>query len=393
MKYSFSILVISLALFLAGAGAPLRAEASEVAGWIPYWAATKGFKDAKRNFDSIDTVHLFAYTIKKDGSLLDQMKLDKSTAKRFVTDANQAGVEVIPTIMTSNTNGIHALLSSESARADHIEEIVRMVEEGDYAGVDIDYEGKKAETKEYFSLFLTELKEELGSKTLSCTIEARTPADSLYTVVPGTLRYANDLDVIGDVCDVVNVMTYDQQRADLKLNKARQGAPYYPVADPEWVEKVAKLMTESIPESKLMLGVATYGREVEVTVSPEWFQSYDSLWAVNPSYALSQAKKAKVTPTRNAAGELSYTYLPKKSKVKFSKSLDIPSNTPKGMEVAARALAHANKTGDSVKFNMVWWSDAVAVAQKADLAENLGLRGIALFKIDGGEDKAIWNSL
>lgn len=393
MKYFFSLPLISLALFLGLSGAPLRAEASEVAGWIPYWAASAGFKDAKKNFDSLDTVYLFAYTVKKDGSLLDQMKLDKSAAKRFIKDANKAGVDVIPTIMTSDTNGIHAILSNDSNREDHIEEIVEMVEQGDYAGVDIDYEGKKAETKEYFSAFLTELKKELGSKTLSCTIEARTPPDSLYTVVPGTLRYANDLDVIGDVCDMVNVMTYDQQRADIKLNKARQGAPYYPVADPEWVEKVAKLMTQSIPKSKLMLGVATYGREVEVTVSPDWFQSYDSLWAVNPSYAVSQAKKAKVTPTRNAAGELSYTYLPKKSKVKLSKSLDIPSNTPKGMEVAARALAHANKTGDTVKFNMVWWSDAVAVASKVDLAEELGLRGISIFKIDGGEDKAIWKSL
>lgn len=393
MKYFVSISGISLALLLVGAGVPLRAHASEVAGWIPYWAASAGYKDAKQNFDTLDTVYLFAYTVKKDGRLHDQMKLDKRAAKHFIKDANKAGVAVIPTIMTSDTNGIHAILSDESSREDHIEEIVDMVEDGDYAGVDIDYEGKKAETKEYFSLFLTELKEELGSKTLFCTIEARTPPDSLYTTVPGTLRYANDLDVIGDVCDVVNVMTYDQQRADLKLNKVRQGAPYYPVADPEWVEKVVQLMTQSIPKSKLMLGVATYGREVEVTVSPDWFQSYDSLWAVNPSYAVSQAKKVKVTPTRNAAGELSYTYLPKKSKAKLSKSLDIPSNTPEGMEVAARALAHANKTGDTVKFNMVWWSDATAIAQKVDLADTLGLRGISLFKIDGGEDKALWKSL
>lgn len=393
MKHFFSVPVIAFAFIFGFSGLPARVHAADVAGWIPYWAASAGYKDAKKNFDSLDTVYLFAYTVKKDGSLLDRMKLDKSAAKRFVKDAHAAGVEVIPTIMTSDTNGIHALLSSDTKRRDHIQHIVDMVDKGDYAGVDIDYEGKKADTKEYFSLFLTELKKELGSKTLSCTIEARTPPDSLYADVPDVLRYANDLDDIGDVCDVVNVMAYDQQRADLKLNKARQGAPYYPIADRDWVEKVVRLMTKSIPASKLMLGVATYGREVEVTVSPEWFQSYDSLWAVNPSYAISQAKKAKSTPTRNAAGELSFTYLPKKSKVKFSKSLDIPANTSKGMEVAARALAHANKTGDTVTFNMVWWSDATAVREKMDLAKSLGLKGVSIFKIDGGEDRAIWTML
>lgn len=373
--------------------APMSASAAgEVAGWIPYWEASKGMKDAKKHFSELDTVYLFAYTVSKTGGLKDQMDLDGRTAERFVKDAEKADVEVLPTVMWSDTNAIHDVLSDSKKRAAHVKEIAEMVEDGDYAGVDIDYEGKKADTKDYFSAFLRELDAALDGKKLSCTVEARTPADSLYTVVPPTIRYANDLAVIGSVCDVVNVMTYDQQRADLKLNKARQGAPYYPVADPEWVRKVANLMVQSIPKSKLMLGVATYGREVEVTVSPDWYQAYTQLWSVNPSYAKSEAKKQKVTASTNAAGEQTFTYIPKKSKVKLT-GVSAPKGTPSGMEVAAKALAYANKTGETVKFNMVWWSDAAAVGQKADLAEELGLRGISIFKIDGGEDSGIWRRL
>jgi peptidoglycan hydrolase-like protein with peptidoglycan-binding domain len=39
------------------------------------------------------------------------------------------------------------------------------------------------------------------------------------------------------------------------------------------------------------------------------------------------------------------------------------------------------------------WSDAEAVKAKAELAKQLGVRGIAIFKIDGGQDPALWSVL
>ena len=41
----------------------------------------------------------------------------------------------------------------------------------------------------------------------------------------------------------------------------------------------------------------------------------------------------------------------------------------------------------------VTWSDSVAIAQKIALAKQLGIRGVAIFKIDGGEDQNLWNYL
>ncbi|MEK7136288.1 MAG: glycosyl hydrolase family 18 protein [Patescibacteria group bacterium] len=325
----------------------------KITGWIPYWKVAEGTKDARNNLDKLDVLYPFSFTVKKDGSLNDLGDLENKNWAKLFREAKKARVEIIPTVMWSNANMMQQILSDPVARKNHIKKIVEMVEDGNYAGVDIDYEGKMASTKDFFSLFIEELKEELGDKTLVCTIEARTPPDSLYRIIPNPLVYANDYARLGQACDVFQIMTYDQQRADIKLNDAKRGSPYAPTADADWVEKVIKLALEDIPNHKIMLGVPTYGAEYEVTVSPNWYQGYKKLWALNPEYGIKTAKKYKTRASTNSAGELAFSYLPKESNLKLAKSLTIPKNTPKGLEIAARVLAHANKTGETVKFNYV----------------------------------------
>ena len=156
-----------------------------------------------------------------------------------------------------------------------------MVDDGRFDGVNIDYEGKNAETIDYFSEFLEELEDELGRDELTCTIEARTPPESRWRIVPSEIKWANDYEEMNRHCDWVELMTYDQQRADLKLNKERAGEPYMPVSDVDWVEKVLEYALEDIDEDKIMLGVPTYGREWELIVKPDWYSDYRSQGAIN----------------------------------------------------------------------------------------------------------------
>jgi spore germination protein len=386
VRLTLSALILALVISV-----PVSASAAEFSGWIPYWSGSKGTRDAQRHLDQLDMIHPFAFSVQPDGKLKDLAGLKKSSWAKLIKEARSEDVLVVPTIMWSDTTNIHTILSNEKSRKDHVKRIADMVKKGKYDGVDIDYEGKRSDTKEYFSLFLKDLDAALGSKQLVCTIEARTPPDSLYRTIPPVINYANDFVVINRHCDRVNIMTYDQQRADLKLNDARKGAPYMPVADIDWVEKVARLAMQSIDKNKIVLGAATYGREVEVTVAPDWFKGYRMLWAVNPEYALETAEDHDVEPSRNSAGELSYSYIPEDSNVRLRSSIKIPKNTPEGNIIAARALAEATRTGQEIKFNLVWWSDAKAIEEKIELADKLGLKGVALFKIDGGEDPDIWD--
>lgn len=370
--------------------APVRAADLEVAGWIPWWQDTAGVKSATKQIKKLDTIHPFAFEVTLNGELVDKAGLKDRNWRNLFKLAGRNDVDIIPSVLWNDGAAIHAVLSDKNKRQYHIDQIVDMVEDGDFDGVDIDYESKLAETKNYFSTFLRELKDELDGKSLTCTVEARTPPDSLYRTVPATIEYSNDYKEIAKYCDVVELMTYDQQRADLKLNDARKGEPYIPVSDPAWVEKVIQLALKDIPADKIMLGVPTYGREWTVTVAPDWYKSYKGNGAINQPEAKKIAKNNKVKEGRDAAGEASFSFFPKNSPFKILDRLPVPDGTRLGFEAAARALLFANMTKIEVPVELVWYSDAAAISKKVDLAEKYSLRGVAIFKIDGEEDPGIW---
>lgn len=373
-------------------GAPSANAASiEVAGWIPWWQDTMGVESASKHIRDLDIIYPFAFEVTSTGKLVDKANLDEDKWKDLMKLSDKRRVDVIPSVMWFDGDQIHNVLSNSKLRKAHIQEIVDMVKKGGYDGVNIDYESKNSETIDYFSDFLKELEDELGRKKLTCTIEARTPEEDLYKVVPSPLLYANDYKAMAKYCDWVEIMAYDQQRADLTLNKSKSGEPYIPVADIDWVEKVIKLALEDIPADKIMLGVPTYGRQWKLTVEPDWFKEYKSVGAINLPDALELADDYKVKPGRNKGGESSYSFFPESSPYKILRGLPVPKGTTPGFEDAARALTFANLAKMPVEVNIVWYSDADAIEEKVDLAKKYKLRGVAIFKIDGEEDEDIWD--
>lgn len=373
-----------------------QAATGEVSGWIPYWQAKKGASDATKNIKAFTELNPFSYTVSSTGALKDNANMKASHWKKLTKAADKEDVAIVPTVMWSDGNAIHRTLSDSRLRAAHIKDLVKLVEDGKYDGIDIDYEGKLAETKDYYSLFLTELKAALKGKELSCTTEARTPVPDRYTTTPpaSAYQFANDYPTIGRVCDSVKLMTYDQQTADQKLNALRAG-PYFPVADTLWTEKVVNLAAQDIPKSKISIGVATYGRELQVTVSPQGKYTYKNLWAFNPGYAEEVEDDYDIKPSRNNAGEMSLTFVDKETKGVSQRILlkKAPKGTPEGLQVAYGAREYAKETGQPVTFNFLSWSDAGALSGHLALSKKLGVAGIAIFKIDGGEDKGIWRAL
>ncbi len=339
------------------------------AAWIPYWRKDDGASTTLANLSSFTEISPFSYEVTSTGSLKDASKIREEPWASLLKDAQKRGIKVYPSILWIDREAMEKILNNKTERKYHIEEIVSEVVYHKFDGIDIDYEGKSAETREGFSAFLKELSAALkkNNKKLICTIEARTPVDSRYLKVTKELlariEYSNDFKVIGKVCDQVRLMTYDQIDGDVVLSNTYKHQLYRPVADIAWVKKVLTLALRDIPASRIVVGVATYGYKYEYTQTSSGI-TYRRIGSMNYKYADELAKSIGITPTRNKAGELEFSY---------STTTDL-----------------SNKTSGTLKNYYVTYSDSGAIQEKIRIAKLYKLGGVAIFKIDGAQDPKIF---
>ncbi len=395
LKYIVLSALTSLLIAPAFANAQ-TATGFEVTGWIPYWRAATGTIDTLPHLDVLTEVNPFVFSLKSDGTLFDNgTATDEALWNAFNAQAKAKGVRVIPTVMSGDRDTMHTVLSTPALRATLVNNISTLVKERGYDGIDIDFEFKRAETKDFFSAFLQELKASLGSeKWLMCTIETRIPIADKYfgvTTIPVDAEvFSNDLKAINQSCDRVRLMAYDQQGIDRKLNAEVEatGELHAPVADPRWVEKVVAHMSADISKNKMLIGIPTYGYEYAVTTYAGNQHVYDIMWTFNPGYAWPVAQQRGIVPLRNSAGEMYFTYFG-----------SLPTTTPPISQnvlanlAAAAASTYANQNNSNLTYRLVTWPDAESAKQKIELAKRLGVRGVSFFKFDGGQDPAIWNML
>ncbi len=374
MRYFVIILLFSFSLQTASAAS------FDKAVWIPYWRKTEGASTTLKNLSTLTQISPFAFELQADGSIKNVLKIEEEPWTTLIAEAKKKKIKVYPSILSyprteKEKYNFYLLLAQRKKRTAHVNEIVALVKKNKFDGIDIDYENKSAETRPYFSAFLTELSTALRKekKQLICTVEPRTPPDSKFATtskeILSKVEYSNDYKVIGKVCDQVRIMAYDQAGDDAKLTIQNKniGTSYKPVADIEWVKKVVTLAMWDIPTKKIILGVPTYGYKYEIIQQQGGVPLYSRIGSMNFNYAEELAKSLGIVPTRNSAGELSFTY---------TTSTDV-NGKPMGQN----------------KQYLVWYSDAEAIKDKLQIAKLYKLGGIVIFKIDGGNDPKVWEVL
>lgn len=362
------------------------------AGWIPYWKQQPGAQDTALNLDKLNEISPFSYEVGAGGALVDKLKINQGFWPAWLSAAHDQGIKIIPTIAWFDGPGIHALLSNTRKRINHEDKILKLLKTQKFDGIDIDYESKLAETKDYFSTFLKGLAMRLHplGKTLSCTIEARMPVAARYfaTGTPLDFQYANDYMQLNKYCDEVRVMAYDQGVVDIELDASKgTGQLYAPVSDPDWASKVLGEALKSINPKKIMLGVPTYGYEYQVTWD-NGIMTYERLRSDTFTQAMNRADQTSSTPQRNNAGELSFIY------TTSTYVSGVSNNLTWTLGSALNSLAPqilADSASQNLTTRYVSFADSQSAATLIALAKKLHLRGVAFFKLDGDQDPNLWN--
>ena len=110
-----------------------------------------------------------------------------------------------------------------------------------FDGVQIDFETVSYADRDNFCTFLTGLKKQIGNRTLSVALPARTRnVDDAY-----------DYDRIGSIADRIVVMAYDEHWS---------GSAPGSIASLDWCKKVSSYALAKIGQSKLIMGMPFYGR-------------------------------------------------------------------------------------------------------------------------------------
>jgi spore germination protein YaaH len=388
-------LAILSALFILFGVVPSAALAATTASaaklqygaWLPFWQAQAGEQDVAIHLDSFNEISLFSYEIGNNGAILDDLKIGGGAWDGWILAVKNMGVKVIPTIAWFDADGIEKLLSNTGTRQAEENTVTQLVTSKKFDGIDIDFEGMYPATRAYYSLFIEGLAMRLHplGKEVTCTVVPRTPPDSLYVTMPtSTIIYPEDYSVLNKYCDEVRLMAYDQETVDIKLDasKGGNGTLYAPVADPDWVKKIVQLALQSISPKKIMLGIPTYGYEYEVS----WANgetTYQRVRSFDFFDAMDRADSLGVTPVRDNAGELSFTY----SSTTYIAEPPILVSQVTSTEPAV--LMDVNPNATTTFF--VSFPDAQSELDKVNLAKEYGLRGVMFFKADGDMDPGIWN--
>lgn len=328
-----------------------------VTGWIPYWAKQDGLKSLDENLNSFSELRPFAFSVDKNGKIIDTLRIKDDPWPKLFKDAKTKNIEIVPTILWGDASAMHNVFSNSILLDQHISNILNVLEENNFAGIDIDYEGKDVNDRDLFSEFLKKLSEKLSAaeKKLTCTVEAKTQ-DNPPAEFTGTraMSWANDFSALNKYCDIVTLMAYDQV---FQVNRAQSwqtttGKPLAPNADNSWVEENIIYALKFIEPKKLILGVPTYGWEFEIKKQLSGYK-YTKIKSITYEEAFRKAQDANTAPIRNE-GELSFVY----------------------------------KTSD--KEHLVSFADNESIKQKIKLAKKYKLKGVSIFKIDGLTDPMLF---
>lgn len=309
------------------------------------------FSSFVNNTSNISQIPLFMYRISannptqidKFGTFTDQ------DVETLVAIAHRNNIKILPIIHNllyhpGGTNLakhiVKMLVSNPQNRNAFIQNLIYLIERYNFDGITIDIEDVNIEDSANLSLLFTEIGVALHRRGyfFSASVPARIRDYPPFNPFSDPFNYG----VIGKAVDQFIVMLYNEH--------GWPGSGPGPVVSIGWMEKVLKYTITKMPKEKVIAAVSVFGFDFNLTTKINTYITYD------------------------AAVRLARRY---NRQIIF----DAPTKTP--------MFAYTDERGQR---HEVWFENAASLRAKIQLAWNLGISGIALWRL-GMEDPAIWTML
>jgi len=238
-------LALGQALFI-GSGAREAERAIRVSGYaypfISRWVLNE-------TLPFLSELPIFSYGFTREGELLYPLWSDEW----LIEAALQYGTRPILTLTPFGPDGrfnnqlIHSVVNNQEYVSQLINNLLSVMKQKGYLGVDIDFEYILAEDRDAFTDFVRQVAEAMranGYET-SVALAPKTSADQI-----GLLYEGKDYAALGEAADYVLLMTYEW------------GYTYGPpmaVAPLNQVRRVVEYAITEIPAEKINLGIPNYG--------------------------------------------------------------------------------------------------------------------------------------
>ncbi|MDO4322768.1 MAG: glycosyl hydrolase family 18 protein [Lachnospiraceae bacterium] len=194
-------------------------------------------------------LYIFSYGFTMEGNLISP-PLDDVW---MINEARNAGVRSVLTLTPFGPDGrfnnalIHSVVQNPAYKQNLIEQLLEIIEEKSYSGVDVDFEYILALDRDAFTAFVSDLANAL--RPLGCTTSvALAPKTSAGQT--GLLYEGKDYRGLGQAADSVLLMTYEW---------GYKYGPNMAVAPINLVRRVVEYAVTEIPAAKINLGIPNYG--------------------------------------------------------------------------------------------------------------------------------------
>ena len=275
---------------------------------------------------------VFSYGFTIEGELIPPLLEDEWMVERALNTGTMPVLTLTPFGADGNFDNtlISAIVNNPESRDNLIANLVAVMQEKSYGGLNIDFEYIKAEDRDAFTEFVRVCTDRMHSVGFQVSDDLAPKTSAMQR---GLLYEGKDYKALGEIVDHVLVMTYEW------------GYTYGPpmaVAPINMVRNVLEYaVTEIVPE-KISMGIPNYGYD--------WTLPYER--GITRAVTIGNIEAVRIAISRGA-------------EIKFD-------------EVAMTPYFNYERGNTT---HEVWFEDARSIQAKYDLIKELGLRGPGFWQI------------